>query len=111
MIEEIVLSYLKEKLDVPCGLEEPKEGTEAFVVIERTGGGSKEHVSSAVFAVQSYGKTLYEAAELNEKVKQAMLGIAELDRICKIKLNSDYNFTDTETKRYRYQAVFDLVYY
>ena len=26
-------------------------------------------------------------------------------------LNSTYNFTDTRTKRYRYQAVYDLVYF
>ena len=29
----------------------------------------------------------------------------------KYNLNSDYNFTDTETKEYRYQAVFDINYY
>ena len=26
-------------------------------------------------------------------------------------LNSDYNFTDVTTKKYRYQAVYDLKYY
>ena len=34
-----------------------------------------------------------------------------LNSISKIKLNSDYNFTDTETKEYRYQAVFDINHY
>ena len=26
-------------------------------------------------------------------------------------LNTDYNYTDTVTKRYRYQAVYDFIYY
>ena len=30
--------------------------------------------------------------------------------VFRCELNGDYNFTDTETKRYRYQAVFDLTY-
>ena len=34
-----------------------------------------------------------------------------LDDVISCKLNSDYNYTDEETKRYRYQAVFDIRYY
>ena len=34
-----------------------------------------------------------------------------LDEIASVKLNSDYNFTDEETKQYRYQAVFDIKHY
>ena len=31
--------------------------------------------------------------------------------VASCRLNSDYNFTDTTKKQYRYQAVFDIVYY
>ena len=34
-----------------------------------------------------------------------------LDEVSKVSLNSDYNFTDAATKRYRYQAVFDIIHY
>jgi hypothetical protein len=51
------------------------------------------------------------AALLNEKVKEKMEKITELDDICKCDLNSDYNYTDTNRKKYRYQAVFDIVHY
>jgi len=44
-------------------------------------------------------------------VKQAMCDIADESEVCKCSLNSDYNFTDTATKKYRYQAVFDLVHF
>ena len=53
---------------------------------------------------------MYKAAELNEKVKAAMERLIELDSVSKCELNTDYNFTDTDKKQYRYQAVFDVVY-
>ena len=64
-----------------------------------------------MLALQSYGATLYQAAELNEQVKAAMEDIVELDLISRAELNTDYNFTDTQTKRYRYQAVYDLIFF
>ena len=44
-------------------------------------------------------------------MKAAMEKIIELDDISKCELNSDYNYTDTNRKKYRYQAVFDIVYF
>ena len=39
-----------------------------------------------------------------------MEGMKALTNISSVKLNTDYDFTDEETKEYRYQAVYDLVY-
>jgi polyhydroxyalkanoate synthesis regulator phasin len=49
--------------------------------------------------------------EINEKVKDFMRAAISLDKIAKVECNSDYNFTDSSTKTYRYQAVFDIKYY
>ncbi len=65
----------------------------------------------ATFAFQSYSTSMQKAAELNEKLKQVIENMVELNEISGIHLNSDYNFTDTETKKYRYQAVFDINYF
>lgn len=111
MIEIIIKDYLKESLGRPCYMEMPKNPEEEFVLIEKTGSSLEDHITSAVVAIQSYGVSKFGAAELNEKVKCAMLCMAELDEICKVSLNSDYPFDDTSTKRYRYQAVFDVKYY
>jgi hypothetical protein len=54
---------------------------------------------------------MYKTAVLNEMVKKAMEDIIEIDAVSRCELNTDYNYTDTETKRYRYQAVFDIVYH
>ena len=111
MIEQTILDYLNDTLTEPCYMEEPDE-EDIFVLLEKTGGSLSNHVYSATLAIQSYATSLYEAAELNKKVKAAMLTIAgELNTVSKCSLNSDYDFTDTTKKRYRYQAVFDITHY
>lgn len=111
MIEKIILNHLTKSLNVPVLMEERVGLPSAYVIIEKVGGGESNHISRATVAVQSYGKSLHDAAELNEKVKEAMGRIAELDDVSRCELNSDYNYTNTTKKKYRYQAVFDLVYF
>lgn len=110
MIEEKIVEYLNKNLCVPVFMEVPENPPAEYVVIEKTGGGEENHIESAVCAVQSYGSTLYKAASLNEEVKKAMKKLSEDDAVSAVRLNSDYNFTDTATKQYRYQAVFDIYY-
>lgn len=109
MIEITVLKYLEAKLEVPVSLEVP-EHEKKYVVIEKTGG-AEEHLCTATLAIQSYADRLYDAMLLNSSVKKAMAGITQLNEITKCSLNTDYNFTDTTTKKYRYQAVFNITYY
>lgn len=111
MIELVIIDYLKERLDVEVLLEEPKN-TSTFVLIEKTGGGEiNNFLNVASIAVKSYAGSLYDAALLNEKVKSVMKNLADLDEVSKVSLNSDYEFTDTTSKRYRYQAIFDVIFY
>lgn len=111
MIEIIILNYLNANLSVPAMMEREKTVPDKFVILEKTSGGERNHVSSATFAFQSYSKkSMYEAASLNEELKQVVKNMIALDTISSVKLNSDYNFTDTSTKEYRYQAVFDFKY-
>lgn len=113
MIEKTVMDYLEEKIPVPVSLEVPENPSGQYIVIQKTGGGQRGYeMRSAVMAVQSFGETLYNAAELNERVIDCMKEMQfRLDAVIQCELNSSYNFTDMETKRYRYQAVFDLVYF
>lgn len=111
MIEVVIKNHLDTKLTEPVYLEKPSPSIGSYVVFEKTSGGKSNHLPSATFAFQSYGKSLYEALQLNEKVKVAVEQLIELDEIRGVSLNSDYNFTDTTTKEYRYQAVFDVKHY
>lgn len=115
MIEETLKTYLQGKLVSPAVavyFEVPDSPPASFVVLEKTGGGQENYIYSATFAVQCYAETLYKAAQLNERVKGYMLSVAdETANVSACSLNSDYNFTDDRTKRYRYQAVYDLTHF
>ena len=89
----------------------PKDKPQCFVVLDKIGSSKENYLSSSTIAFQSYAESKYEAALLNEQVKEAVENMIVLDEIAGVSLNSDYNFTDTTTKEYRYQAVFDLNHY
>lgn len=120
MVEKIVLNYLSATLTetigstevaIPVSMEVPEQPTpKRYVVIEKTGSSTINHIPTANIAVQSCATTLLDAATLNEKVKAAMENIVTLSAIGACRLDTDYNFTDTSTKTYRYQAVFRITY-
>lgn len=111
MIETILREYLEAGLKIPVRAEKPEAPPEKYVVVEKTGSGCENYINSAIFAIQSYAPSMYEAMELNEQVKEIMSDFDELDCIYSAKLNTDYNFTDTAVKGYRYQAVFNIKHY
>lgn len=112
MIEEIVFEYLSKILAPIQVYTEIRQGIpEKFVFFEKTGGSMRDRLKVSTIAVQSYGKTLLEAATLNETVKDAMLDMVSEADITNVELNSDYNYTDTQTKTPRYQAVFEISHY
>ena len=111
MIELVILNHLKEGLDVPVFMEKPTNAPSEYVLFEKTGGGRNETMPSATFAFQSYSTSLFKAAVLNEAVKNEVDHLVLLDEIRGVTLNTDYNFTDTTTKQYRYQAVYDIKHY
>lgn len=110
MIEIIAQKYLTDHLTVPVVLSHETGLPESYIILEKTSSAKLNQVNSATIAFQSYAPSLYEAAKLNEQLKKIVESMIELDSISGVHLNSDYNFTDTETKQYRYQAVFDINY-
>lgn len=110
MIEKIILDYLKTQLVPPVYMEIPLNPPDEYVTIEKTGSGVDDYINRATLAIQSHAQSLLRAAQINEDVKTAMDSAITLPEIAKSKLNSDYNFTDTRTKEYRYQAVYNIVF-
>lgn len=111
MIESVIKTHLNSQLENPAYLEKPDPAPARYVLIEKIGGGKSNHLHSSTYTFQSYAESLYQAAVLNDAVKAAVEGLEALDEIGGVHLNSDYNFTATETKEYRYQAVYDIKHY
>lgn len=111
MIETVIMDHLNSKLDVPVLMEKPEPLVPEYVLFEKIGSGRASKLGSATFAFQSYSNSLYKSALLNEKVKEVVDSLIERNEVSGVRLNSDYNFTDTSTKEYRYQAVYDINHY
>lgn len=110
MIETIVLNHVAEKTVLPCSMEVPEDPPEEFIVISKAGNKERDHLEYPMLTVDSYAASLFRAAQINEAVKAAMRQLPDETTVSSCKLNNDYNYTDTGEKRYRYRAVFDLVY-
>lgn len=113
LIEAAVISHLSNILGTDnVFAERPIDPPDEYYVVERTSSGEINHIQSAMIAVQSIsGTSLLRAAEMSEAVRKAMpLIVQYYDDVCSCKMNSMYNFTDTSTKQYRYQAVYDVYF-
>lgn len=110
MILTDLLRYLDDTLAVGVYAESPKTLTD-YVLIEQTGSSRNNQILTATVAIQSYGKSMLDAMTLNDEVETAMEGFVQLDRVARVELETDYNFTNTETKQYRWQAVYNITYY
>lgn len=111
MIETLIINRL-EAAGLRAFAEDPADPTQKpYYVIQKTAGSAPQYLRRATVAVQSYGETMLGAAQANAVMIPVVLGMAEHSAVSRVELNSDYNFTDTEKKRPRYQAVFDFTYY
>lgn len=110
MIETLLIDYLDSNLDVFVGMESPEQVAD-YVIVDKTGSSRQNKIVTSTIAIQSYGATLYEAMVLNDKVARVMDGFAELGEVISVRLDTDYNFTNTATKQYRWQAVYQITHY
>ncbi len=112
MIEKTILNHLLNNLDCGVYMEKPRTPAErSYVVIELTGQREEDHIIQSTFAFQTYGASLLDAADLRDEVKAAVKTLIELNEVTDVDLNASYNFTDPQTKEYRYQTVFDITHY
>lgn len=113
MIELDVIGFLFTRTGTHTFAEEPDKAhrPDSYYLIEKLGSGERDYITSAQIAVQSYAPSLTGAMSLNAAAKLAMESFAELDKVSRCRCIGDYNYTDTQMKRYRYQAVFDITYY
>ena len=109
MIEKTILDYLKDK-KFEVFMERPPVPPEEYVLLEKTGSRRSDMITTTTFAIQSYAPTLFKASELNEEVKDAMDEADSLTSVSASELVSDYNYTNTASKQYRYQAVYEVTH-
>lgn len=111
MIELKIKQHFDGILSVPCFFMTPEDPPVEYVLIERTGGAVENFVKNATFAFQSIsGNSLLRAIQINAQVIDAANTLPTVTNIFSAQENSTYNYTDTNTKQFRYQTVFDVTY-
>lgn len=111
MIEKTVTSYMNRKLDVPVYMgEKPTEKKKEYVVLSIIDNGRTDFIDAVTFNIRSYSTSLQKAAELNEKVKNAMFDIIEEPTISSSKCGGGGQNIDSLTKEYSYDTVFNLYF-
>lgn len=110
-IEQLIVSHLSEELSVPVYGEVPHDAPESFCTVERTGGGVNDRLRTAMITIDMYAASMVDVQDLNEDVLEAMDSLVTHDMVASCRLNSNYNDTDTQTKEYRYGALFDITHY
>lgn len=109
MIEITILNYLRGN-GFDAYMERPTSPATPYVLLEKTGSNRSNFITTSTFAIQSYADSMADAAELNEQIKETMDEADTLTGVSASKLISDYNYTDTAKKQYRYQAVYEVTH-
>lgn len=110
LIEQTVLEYLQEALDMTdIYLEIPREIPDAFVVFRITDRDLRDQINGVTVEFSSYADTKYNAAVLDNQVREAMLDINSIPSIsCRFGGGNDN--PDTTLKLPRYRCYFNLYY-
>lgn len=112
MIELILKNYIDNNLDYPAYMEIPASPPDIFFVIEKVSGSRDDFIYSATVAIQTFAPSLYQAAKVSQEMIDDILdGLTGCPEVAGVSLNSSYNYPNTSTKRYRYQALFEVFYY
>ena len=111
MIELIVKEFVEPRLLVPLFMEYPEDPPDSFVVLKKGDSGQEDLLDSAMLVADSYGPSLWAAAQINEQVKVILDDLIQLDCISRSRRGGDYPAYDTQNKRHRYQAVQNIFHY
>ena len=111
MILEIIIDYLADKLTIPVAAELYADAPEEIVVVNRAGSERQNRLDTIQLIATSYACSMADAARLNESVKSALDDLTDLDEVSGSYLVTDYQAPDTSTRKYRYQAVYNVNHY
>lgn len=112
----LIEQRVKEFLDVEFAedqigvfLEIPETIPATFVIFQLVDRGKENHIDAVTLEFRSYAPSKFEAATLDEKVREAMDKLNETTDIT-ARLGGGNDNPDTSFKRYRYRCYYNLYY-
>lgn len=111
LIEETVKNHLDSyfaELGISVSLEIPKPMPDKFIVFQKIDSGRTDHIEAATIEIHSYAGNKYDAATLDEQVREAM------DELNESSVTTSYggggDSFDTTLKMPRYRCYYNLYY-
>ena len=111
MIEVALRNYLTDNVDIPVLMEHPKTSKKKYILLQLADAGQINHIDAATFFVNVYADSLYDAAEIKEKVKTLLLDAISIPGITKSTLGQEQATTDSDNHLYLYNLTFNFYYY
>ena len=112
MIEVTIRDYLTEKLEyVSVLMEQPKNPPIEYVILQLVDSGKINHIDAATFFITVRSNSLYNAAQLRDRVKDALFDAITLDCITNSSLGGESASTDSTNHVYQYTLTFNFYYY
>lgn len=114
MIENIILQYLSEILNVPVSLETPEENHDQYIVFEVVDREKENFIDAVTVEFNSYADTKYNAALLDKSVRKSIENMISISNITSVEIGSGRSSGDnydSELKKYRYRCYFNIYYY
>ena len=109
MIEVTVKEHLETMLEgISVYMETPKDTSGKFVVLHLEDRGRENLINEVTMEICSYAESKYDAAVLDESVRDAMDTLNQSDITAHIGGANDS--TDTSLKKYRYRCYYNLYY-
>lgn len=108
LIEEVILNYLTAELNTDVFMEIPEVMPPKFVTLEVKDRGKTDHIEAVTLELLSYADSMYEAAKLDELVRDAMDCAITLDEVMSSKCGGGNNSTDRQLKKHRYRSYYNL---
>lgn len=112
----LIEQRVKEFLDVEFAeeqigvyLEVPENTPSTFIVLQLIERGKENYINAATLEFRSYAPSKFEAATLDEKVREAMEKLNETTDIS-ARLGGGNDNPDTVLKRYRYRCYYNLYF-
>lgn len=101
---EVVLGFLKPRVDVPVRAQVPSSRPARFVTVMRAGGPVLNRILEApLLTIQTWGESIADASDLASAVKNALLnGASEMPLVRSVEVQSVYNDPDPDSEQSRY---------
>lgn len=110
-VEALLVGALNASGGLPAAYAEvPSERPEAFITVERVGGGYADVRDLPMVAVQCWEQSRFEASELAASVASELRSLAHVHpQVGRVNIESIINFPDPDSKQARYQVTATLV--